>query len=183
MTWNRSERELKQLLNRANRWHPNIKLEYKISPSLLFLDVSLTNRNGYLSTSVYHKPTAEPYVVPYISDHHPHVFRNIIRTVLQRAIRYSSDFEIFEQERRSIKLILLYNGYACIITLDPLVNTVFPLRKSSLDIHRHLSMISVNDSLLHTQIRRHLYHTYTMTSSLFSYIIKSVISSRLDNRK
>ncbi|CAF1322976.1 unnamed protein product [Adineta steineri] len=105
MTWNRSEGELKELLDQANTWHPNIKLDYKISQTLAFLDVLLTNNNGVLSTSVYHKPTAEPYVVPFISDHPRHVFGNIIQTTLTRAVRYSSTFEAFNKERRNIKLI------------------------------------------------------------------------------
>lgn len=111
MTWNRSEQQLRVLLDQANRWHPNIKIDYKISQSLPFLDVLLTNTNGILSTSIYHKPSAEPYVIPFLSDHHPHVFRNIIQTILTRAIRYSSTFEIFNRERRFIQLMLLYNEY------------------------------------------------------------------------
>jgi hypothetical protein len=110
LSWNKSEQELKNLLNEANQWHPNIKLDYIISQSLPFLDVLITNQNGILSTSVYHKPTAEPYVIPFISDHPRHVFGNIIQTALTRAVRYSSTFETFNQERRSIKLMLLYNG-------------------------------------------------------------------------
>jgi hypothetical protein len=110
MTWNKSEKDLIELLDQANAWHRNIKLDYKISQSLPFLDVLLTNKNGILFTSVYHKPSTEPYVVPFISDHHPHVFRNIIQVVLARAVRYSSTFEIFQRERRYIKLMLLYNG-------------------------------------------------------------------------
>ncbi len=110
MTWNRSEKELRKLLEEANTWHQNIKLEYKISQSLPFLDVLLTNDNGILLTSVYHKPTAQPYVVPFISDHPRHVFGNVIQTALTRAIRYSSTFETFNQERRYTKLMLLYNG-------------------------------------------------------------------------
>ncbi|CAF1431400.1 unnamed protein product [Adineta steineri] len=111
MTWNSSEDELKILLNEANQWHPNIKLDYKISQSLPFLDVLLTNKHGVLTTSVYHKPNAEPYVVPFSSDHPRHVFVNIVQTLLKRAVRYSSAFEILNYERRSIKLMLLYNGY------------------------------------------------------------------------
>ncbi|CAF4078673.1 unnamed protein product, partial [Rotaria sordida] len=111
MTWNKSENELKVLLDEANTWHPNIKLDYKIGKSLPFLDVLLTNNNGILSTSVYHKPATEPYVTPFISDHPRHVFMNIIKTSLTRAIRYSSTFEVFNNERRYIKLMLLYNGY------------------------------------------------------------------------
>jgi len=99
-----------KFLNEANEWHTNIKLDYKISQSLPFLDVLLTNNNGHLKTSVYHKPTTEPYVVPFISDHPQHVFGNIIQTALTRAIRYSSTFEMFNHERCKIKLMLLYNG-------------------------------------------------------------------------
>ncbi|CAF4830469.1 unnamed protein product, partial [Rotaria sp. Silwood2] len=39
-----------------------------------------------------------------------HVFQNIIRAALTRAIRYSSTFNAFNIERRNIRLMLLYNG-------------------------------------------------------------------------
>ena len=110
MTWNKSEQELIALLKRANAWHPNIKLNYQIGKHLPFLNVFVENNNGSLATSVYHKPAAEPYVVPYVSDHPRHVFGNIIQTSLAQALRYSSTFELFNQERRLIKLKLLYNG-------------------------------------------------------------------------
>ena len=110
ITWNKSEAELRLLLDAANQWHPNIKFEYKIGHSLPFLDVLLTNQNGVIQTSVYHKPTAEPYIVPFVSDHHPYVHYNIIQTMLTRAARYSTTTEAFNNERRYIKLMLLYNG-------------------------------------------------------------------------
>ncbi|CAF1368235.1 unnamed protein product [Rotaria magnacalcarata] len=66
MTWNRSEEELRKFLDDVNTWHPNIKLDYKIGRSLPFLDVQLTNNNGILLTSVYHKPAAEPYMLHHI---------------------------------------------------------------------------------------------------------------------
>ncbi|CAF4272522.1 unnamed protein product [Rotaria magnacalcarata] len=96
----------------SNTWHPNIILEYKIGKSLPFLDILLTNINGTLSTSVYHKPAAEPYVVPFISDHPRHAFDNIVQTSLRRAIKYSSTFQLFNEERRYIKSTFLYNGYS-----------------------------------------------------------------------
>ncbi|CAF2043506.1 unnamed protein product, partial [Rotaria magnacalcarata] len=111
MTWNRSEEELRKLLDDVNTWHPNIKLDYKIGKSLPFLDVQLTNNNGILSTCVYHKPSAEPFVTPFASDHPRHVFSNIIKNLTERATRYSPTFEAFNCERRYIKLMLLYNGY------------------------------------------------------------------------
>lgn len=99
------------MLNQANQWHPNIKLDYKINQSLPFLDVLLANTNGTLLTSVYHKPSTQPYVVPFLSDHHSHASHNIIQTVLSRALRCSSTVDIFEHERRYVKLMLLYNAY------------------------------------------------------------------------
>ncbi|CAF1139939.1 unnamed protein product [Rotaria sordida] len=111
MTWNKLEKALKDLLDEANTWHPNIKLEYKISKRLPFLDVVLRNDAGILSTSLYHKPTAQPYVVPFISDHPRHTFVNVIHTSLAHAITYSSTFDIFNNERCHIKLTLLLNGY------------------------------------------------------------------------
>ncbi|CAF1497015.1 unnamed protein product, partial [Rotaria magnacalcarata] len=110
-TWNDSQEKLEELLQKLNDHHPNIKLEYKIGQSLPFLDTLTSNNNGVLSTSVYHKPTSEPYVVPFESDHPRHIFRNIIRAALLRAIRYSSTFEAFNTERRNIRLMLLFNRY------------------------------------------------------------------------
>lgn len=68
------------------------------------------NNNGIHSTSIYHKTLAEPYVIPFISDHPRRVFDNITQTALTRVTQYSSNFEGYEHERRSIELNLLYNG-------------------------------------------------------------------------
>ena len=87
MTWNRPEKELRDLLDAANQWHPNIKLDYQIGHTLPFLDVLLMNHHGILSTSIYRKPSAEPYVVPFQSDHPRHNFGNIIQGALTRAMR------------------------------------------------------------------------------------------------
>ena len=117
MTWNKSEQKLRKLLDEANTWHPHIKLDYQIGQSLPFLDVFLMNQNGLLSTTIYHKPSAEPYVAPFLSDHPRHVFGNIVQGALTRAIRYSSTYDAFDRERRYIKLMLLYNGSVSLIGL------------------------------------------------------------------
>lgn len=110
-TWNGSETDVKAILEAANCLHPNIKLTYTIAKSLPFLDILVTNQNGILHSSVYHKPTAQPAVLSFLSDHPRHVFHNIVQTALLRAIRYSSTYEVFNIERRHIRLKLLYNGY------------------------------------------------------------------------
>ena len=66
-----------------------------------------------------HNETAEPYIVPFKSDHRRHVFNNIIDVALTRTIRYSSTLADFDGERRFIKFILLYNGYALVLLLLP----------------------------------------------------------------
>ena len=99
------------MLHEANNRHPNIKLTSAISNPNSFLDVQIKNNGHHLITSVYHKEAAEPYVVPFQSDHPRHVFINIIECALLRALRYSSTLEEFNQERRTIKLMLLYNGF------------------------------------------------------------------------
>lgn len=69
MTSNQLPYELNAMLDKANERHPSIKLVRQIGQSLPFLDVLVTNDKGVLQTSVYHKQAAEPYVVPFHSDH------------------------------------------------------------------------------------------------------------------
>ena len=109
-TWNGSKEDLEKLLKKINDHHSNIKLEYKIGQTLPFLDLLIGNNDGVLTTSVYRKPAAEPYVVPFASDHPHQIFRNIVRAALLRALRYSSTFEAFNIERRNIRLKFLYSG-------------------------------------------------------------------------
>ncbi|CAF1186890.1 unnamed protein product, partial [Didymodactylos carnosus] len=53
-------------------------------------------------------------ILSFLSDHPRHIFRNVIRIALTRAIRYSSTFEAFNIEQRQVRLKLLYNGYPSI---------------------------------------------------------------------
>jgi hypothetical protein len=98
------------MLDEANSFHPNIKLVRQIGTSVSFLDVFIKNKDGVLETSVYRKDLTEPYIVPFRSDHPRHVFNNIIDGALTRALRYLSTLSAFNEERRLIKLMLLYNG-------------------------------------------------------------------------
>ncbi|CAF4511490.1 unnamed protein product [Rotaria socialis] len=54
---------------------------------------------------------AEPYVVPFGSDHPDHVFRNTIETVITRAVRYSTTLPQFKEEIRQMEIMFLYSGY------------------------------------------------------------------------
>ena len=117
MTLNEPLKDINHMLDKANNIHPNIKLVRQIITSVTFLDVLIKNENGQLSTAVYHKEAAEPHVLSYVSDHPQHIFKNIVDGALCRALRYSNIIEIFNNERRYIKLMLLFNRQVHLKTL------------------------------------------------------------------
>ena len=96
-------------MNRKDEKH--IRITYTVGLSAEFLDVHIENAIGLLKTSIYHKPAAEPYVLPYSSDHPRHVHINIPYEALLRAARLCSDVYAFDKERLDIEMILLVNGY------------------------------------------------------------------------
>jgi hypothetical protein len=109
-TSNESLDTINQMLDEANNYHPNIKLVRQIGTKASFLALYIENKSGQLATLVYHKEASEPYIVPFKSDHPRHIFKNVIDGALMRAVCYSYTLATFNEERRSIKLMLLYNG-------------------------------------------------------------------------
>ena len=99
------------LVRHWNRIDMNIKLSAEISHSVSFLDVSIDNIDGHLQTSVFHKPSHEPYFLPFDSTHALFIKRNIPYGAIIRAIRYSSDVVSFNKEETHITLALLLNRY------------------------------------------------------------------------
>jgi len=75
------------------------------------LTVNITNENGRLKTMIYHKPTAEPYYLPYTSDHPHQYHRNIPYSTILRAARICSNVNDFNQERLRIEMTLLLCDY------------------------------------------------------------------------
>ena len=111
MTTNQTVDEIKTELEKAANKDINIKIHYEIDTSVNFLDITITNENGQLKTSLYHKPTTEPYILPYTSDHPRHIHRNIPYTALLRAARICSDVHDFNTECIRIDMSLLLNNY------------------------------------------------------------------------
>ncbi|CAF5115871.1 unnamed protein product, partial [Rotaria sp. Silwood1] len=62
-------------------------------------------------TKVYHKPSYEPYFLPFTSVHPVHMKINIPYTMLIRAIKYCSTFETYVKEREKLRMALLLNKY------------------------------------------------------------------------
>ncbi|CAF2141624.1 unnamed protein product, partial [Rotaria magnacalcarata] len=69
------------------------------------------NQDGQLYTTVFQKPSYEPYYLPFNSIHPLHMKKNIPFAMLLRAIRYCSTFESYLNEREKLRLALLLNKY------------------------------------------------------------------------
>ena len=76
-----------------------------------FLDLHMENKDGKLLTTIYYKPSYEPYYLSFNSVHPLHMKKNIPFTMLLRAIRYCSTFESFIKERETLRMTLLLNKY------------------------------------------------------------------------
>ena len=111
MTSNLPIERINAILDLANRKDQHIQITSKISQSIEFLDVLVENKNGELDTSVYHKSMAEPYIIPYASDHPRHIHKNMPYVGLLRAARLCSTVKDFDAERLHMEMILLLNGY------------------------------------------------------------------------
>ena len=111
MTTNQTIGEIKQELEQTANKDVNIQISYQIDLSVDFLDVRIRNEHGQLRTTIYHKPAAEPYILPYTSTHPRHIHQNIPYGALLRALRICSTIHAFNSERIRIDVSLLLNGY------------------------------------------------------------------------
>jgi hypothetical protein len=111
MATNESIEKLNEQLEKAKNRDINIEITPTIGTSVNFLDGTSTNENGHLRTSIYHQSTAEPYFLPYTSDHPHHIHRNIPYASLLRAARLCSHINDFNSERIRIDMSLLLNQY------------------------------------------------------------------------
>ena len=112
MTTNQTIEEINVEPEKAKNKDINLKIESTIDASVHFLDGIITNENGQLRTSIYHKPTTEPYILPYTSDHSHHIHRNISYAALLRTARICSHINDFNSERIRIDMSLLLNNYS-----------------------------------------------------------------------
>ena len=99
---------LKQI-NRWNHFNNNINLSANIGSSVNFHDLYIENRDDQLFTSVYQKPSYEPYYLPFNSIHPLHMKMNIPFAMLFREIRYCSIFDGYLNEREKLRMALLLN--------------------------------------------------------------------------
>jgi len=104
-------RHLHKQIDQWNKFDSNIKLNAQAGLSINFLDLYIENNNGQLFTKVYHKPSYEPYFLPFNSIHPTHMKKNIPFVMLLRGIKYCSTFEEYINEREKTRMALLLNKY------------------------------------------------------------------------
>ncbi|CAF2906516.1 unnamed protein product [Rotaria sp. Silwood2] len=104
-------RHLLKQIEKWNQFDENIKLKANIGSFISFLDLYMENQDGTLFTTVYQKPSYEPYYLPFSSIHPLHMKKNIPFTMLLRAIRYCSTFQTYLDEREKLRMALLLNKY------------------------------------------------------------------------
>ncbi|CAF3719291.1 unnamed protein product [Rotaria sp. Silwood1] len=121
MATNENMADIKKELGKAAKKDINIKINYQIDTCVNFLDVTVLNINGRLKTNLYHKNTAEPYILPYSSDHPRHVHRNIPFAALLRAARLCSDVQDFNNELIHIDMSLFLEPFLIVIQVKYVV--------------------------------------------------------------
>ncbi|CAF4161381.1 unnamed protein product [Rotaria magnacalcarata] len=104
-------RHLFKQIDRWKHFDENIKLSENIGSNADFLDLHIENQKGKLFTTVYQKPSYEPYYLPFNSIHPLHMKKNIVFTMLLRAIKYCSTFQAYLNEREKLRMALLMNKY------------------------------------------------------------------------
>ena len=92
--------------------------------SFHFLDVSLLfNEDGTFQTTTYIKPTDKGLYTNFNSHTHLSYKKSVIKTLIRRATKYCSTWELFDAELRRIKQILVNNDYPLRI-IDDIANKI-----------------------------------------------------------
>lgn len=105
------DRHLQKQVAKWNMIDSNIKLNVQTGYSVNFLDLYILNINGHMFTKVFHKPSYEPYFLPFNSMHPMHMKKNIPYEMLFRGIKYCPTFEAYINEREKLRMSLLLNKY------------------------------------------------------------------------
>jgi hypothetical protein len=141
--------ELNIILNQMENKDENIRITRSVGSTIDFLDVSITNDHGQLKTSVFHKPAAEPYLLPFSSEHPRHTHVNTIKGALLRAIRLCSNVDDFDHERLQIELKLLLNGY-------PLKYVTYQFKKFFEQHNAYVLLLEQPDEILYQALHKKL---------------------------
>ena len=87
-------------------------MEVEKDNTIPFLDTSVTrDTEGFLTTSVYRKPTHTDQYLSYDSHHPQSVKRGIVKCLYDRAKHLTTKPSIISQEKKHLSSVLVSNGY------------------------------------------------------------------------
>ena len=111
--WPHGEEALRTFHDLANRIHPNIKVDLRVSDnSIEFLDVEvLLSEAGYISTNLHTKPTDARAYLHYSSDHPPCVKTAIPKGLGMRLKRICSAQTDYQHHKEKLVSRLSERGY------------------------------------------------------------------------
>ncbi|CAF1517207.1 unnamed protein product [Rotaria magnacalcarata] len=98
-------------------------------------------QDGQLCTTVYQKPSYEPYYLSFNSIHPLHMKKNIPFAKLLRTIRYCSTFQTYLNEREKLRMALLVNKYP-----NKIIDEQFNNALLKFGINESLTLINYNRS-------------------------------------
>ena len=111
LTTKLSAKQMESIFEELNRSDPNLKIQWEGGKSVDYLDVTIAIDIPTFKTTVYRKPAAQPYVLPYHSSHPKHIMRNIPYSAALRATRICSNANDLREELDRIRVTLLLNKY------------------------------------------------------------------------
>ena len=93
--------------------HPNINFTFETESnfSLPFPDIQITRHNGYISTSVYHKPSFTGLFTNFHSFIPFSFKKGLVLSLLDCFLNICSNYENFHKELETFKKIFRFNGY------------------------------------------------------------------------
>jgi hypothetical protein len=107
-----TEAELQLFLDHLNSFHNTIKFTSNVSSDTIsFLDISISIKDGYLTTDLYTKPTDAHAYLHKSSCHPSHVTKNIPYSQFLRLRRLCSDEATFQRRCDDMTTNFLQRGY------------------------------------------------------------------------
>jgi len=128
-----TEAELQLFLDHLNNFHDTIKFTSNVSSdTIAFLDISISIKDGYLTTDLYTKPTDAHAYLHKSSCHPPHVTKNIPYSQFLRLRRLCSDEATFLRRCDDMTTHFLRRGYRRQVVRDA--------RKRASQVPRHVAL-------------------------------------------
>ena len=90
----------------------NFTIEYSINNRIPFLDVLVSNDDGYLNTTVYRKPTDAGKCLNGNSECTNDYIICVLRAYIHRALKVCSTWEQMHTELTYIRQMVVNNGYS-----------------------------------------------------------------------